>query len=164
MTTETTEIDVLDRLVPELEADGYEVYLHPSKPLIPGFLGDFRPDAIALRHDKNLVVEVLRRSSSASQNLARIAALLQGREKWELRVLWVEPTSQQDVLQIQDVDTIKARIAEVRILIGGGGTRGRLYCSHGRRSRRWLGSRSLSGSGVRRRRVDWSSSSRAKVI
>jgi uncharacterized protein YutE (UPF0331/DUF86 family) len=118
--SETVELDVLQDLVPELEADGFDVYIHPNKPLIPGFLGDFRPDALAIRADKSLVVEVLRRSPHASKRLERITALLQGQKKWELRVVWIDPTSDQETLQVQDIAAMQARILEIKQIAASG--------------------------------------------
>jgi len=118
--SETTELEMLRRLVPELEAEGYEVYLHPKRPLIPSFFRKFSPDAIALRDDKNLVIEVLHKSPQASERLKRITALLRGQDKWQLRVVWVAPTSAQESLQVQNIDAMEGRIAEVRQLAGAG--------------------------------------------
>jgi uncharacterized protein YutE (UPF0331/DUF86 family) len=111
---EDTELEMLQRLVPDLEAEGYEVYIHPNKPMVPAFLGNFEPDAIALREDKNLVIEVLRRSPGASKKLERITTLLQGQKKWELRAVWLEPTGDREAPQIQTVEAIDKRIEEIK--------------------------------------------------
>lgn len=111
---ETAEVEVLERVIPELEAEGFDVYVHPSKPLVPLFLADLRPDVIALRGDKNLVVEVMRRSPQASKKLERLAALIEPQKKWELRVFWAEPTSAAEDLEVQSVDAVQARLAEVK--------------------------------------------------
>jgi hypothetical protein len=116
----TTEIDLLERMVPELEAEGYDVYLHPNRPLLPGFLGDFRPDAVALRKDKNLVIEVVGQSPGASDKLAKLTKLLQGQKDWELRVVWVSRTRAQEPLQVQPLDMMQARIREMKELAADG--------------------------------------------
>jgi uncharacterized protein YutE (UPF0331/DUF86 family) len=111
--SEAIEAETLQRLVPELEAEGYEVFVHPNKPLVPAFLGNFPPDAIARRADKNLVIEVLRQSPLASQKLERVAALLKGQENWELRVVWIESTKTQASLPVQGADEVDSRLAEI---------------------------------------------------
>lgn len=117
--SQAIEVETLQRLVPELQAEGYEVYVHPNKPLIPEFLGNFPPDAIALRGDKNLVVEVMRQSPQASQKLERLTALLKGREDWELRVVWIEPKAQTS-LPIQGINEVSSRLSEIKELAAGG--------------------------------------------
>lgn len=117
---QTAESLVLEQLVRTLGAEGYEVYLHPNKLLIPTFLGDFSPDAIALRKDKNLVIEVSGGSPQAAQKLQELSALVQVQDGWELRVVSVNPANELDLLQVQDADTIRARIAEVKKIAGAG--------------------------------------------
>ena len=111
--SEATDLEMLRRMVPELEAEGYEVYVDPNNHLIPGFLGSFRPDAIALRDDKNLVVEVARRGPNTTAKLDRLGGLLRDQPKWELRVVWVSPTSDRERLEVQSREAINARITEV---------------------------------------------------
>lgn len=120
MTPETIETEILDRLVPELAAEGYEVYLHPNKALRPSFLGEFSPDAIAFRSDKNLVVEVLRKSNEASKTLSHVRSLLQGHDRWELRVVWVDPAESGNRPEVQKADAIRAHIVGVRSLTSAG--------------------------------------------
>lgn len=122
MMAETAELEMLRRVVPELEAEGFDVYVQPSKPLVPPFLADFHPDLIAFRDDKNLVVEVMRRSPQASKQLERLAALIEPQKKWELRVFWAEPTSDVKDLEIQPVDAIRARVAELSGIAANGHT------------------------------------------
>ena len=112
--TENSELEILQRLVPELEAEGYEVYLQPNKAIIPLFLGTYQPDAIALRADKNLIIEVLRRSPEASKKLERITSLLDARKGWGLKAVWIEPVGDQRTLKVQTQNTIQARIKEIK--------------------------------------------------
>ncbi|MGE0669051.1 MAG: hypothetical protein AB7O49_21065 [Sphingomonadales bacterium] len=112
-----TEHEVLERLLLELEADGYEVFLRPRPPIAPEFLDKFTPDAIALRADKSLVVEVLRESRSAASKIENLRHLLKDRDNWELRVIWISPNSTLQTPEVQTTDTIRARIAELRSLI-----------------------------------------------
>ena len=114
------EADLLRQLLPELEAEGYEVYLQPSRPLLPAFLATHVPDAIALRSDKNLAIEVVHKSPQAAKKLERIARLFEGQEGWELRIIWARPTSTQPALQVQKSKTMQKRVAEVRQLASSG--------------------------------------------
>jgi REase_AHJR-like len=87
MSRHTTEREVLERVVAELEAEGYEVYLYPNRHLLPPFLAGYTPDAVALGPGKSLAVEVLKKSDQATRRRKRIQALFEGQDKWELRVM-----------------------------------------------------------------------------
>ena len=117
MSNTQTELEVLIALVPQLEAEGYEVYLHPSRPMVPEFLGDFQPDVLAFRGDEKLVVEIKRKSKDAEKQMQQISKLLQGRSGWNLRLIWLSPTSELVALPRQTRETIKARIEEARALV-----------------------------------------------
>jgi uncharacterized protein YutE (UPF0331/DUF86 family) len=114
--SEAIEAETLQKQVRKLEAEGYEVFVHPNKPLLPAFLGNFQPDAIARRADQNLIVEVLRQSPVASQKLERITTLLKDQENWELRLVWIEPTKTPARLPVQGVNEVDSRLAEIREL------------------------------------------------
>lgn len=117
---QTAEYLVLERLAQNLGAEGYEVYLRPNKLLVPTFLGDFSPDAIALRKDKNLIIEVSGESPQASKKLQQVTALVQGQAGWELRVVSLMPANELDHIQVQDIEAMRARITEVRQMAGAG--------------------------------------------
>jgi len=118
-----TEIELLERIAPELEAEGYEVFLQPNKPLIPQFLGDFVPDAIARRADKNLVIEVLMGPHRSSAKVDRLNALLRGHHDWELRLVSVDQRTPQPIPRVQDQATILEQISEVRAIAASGRTK-----------------------------------------
>ncbi len=117
---EAIEREILQQVAPELEAEGYDVFLYPRKPLAPAFLGNFPPDAIAMRSDGNLVVEVLRRSPAAREKLERLSALLEGQDKWSLRVFWIDPGTDQGSPEVQSVDAMRTHIAKVREIAAAG--------------------------------------------
>ena len=121
-----TEAEVLRQLLPELEAQGYEVYLNPDRRLLPSFFGDYEPDAAAFGAGKNLAIEVARQSPGVSKKLERITALFEGQPKWELRVVWLEPVSSQRDLEVQPSAAIAKRIAEVQELLDKGSSEGSL--------------------------------------
>ena len=75
MGPETTERQILIGLLPGLQADGYEVYLHPNPQMLPEFFGSYMPDAIALRSDRNLAIEVVRQSKRSERTLKKIRNL-----------------------------------------------------------------------------------------
>lgn len=118
-----TELEVLESILPELEADGYEVYIRPNRPLVPKFLETFQPDAIAKRSDSNLVIEVALRSPESKKKVEQITKLFERQrslgeipEKWRLRIVSVSPASISVKPAVQQVSAIKKRIKKIEEL------------------------------------------------
>ena len=101
----------LDRVVPLLRSEGYEVIPAPSPADLPPFLADRRPDAIAIGKHPSLLVEVFRKDGK--RELAKVRELqsrLQGHDDWQLRVFYfssLEPTLQ-PVPNAATMDAIQA--------------------------------------------------------
>lgn len=114
------EADVLQGQVAELEAEGYDVYIHPHKRLLPGFLAGQTPDLLARRKEKGVVLEVLRRSTDASRRLEQLNQLLKDQPNWELRVVWLDPATTINKLDVQPTAAIEARISEMKGLLQSG--------------------------------------------
>jgi uncharacterized protein YutE (UPF0331/DUF86 family) len=113
----TSEMELLRAVVPELEAEGYEVFLQPSGRFLPAFLQEIRPDAIALSEKKNLAIEIARDTSEARQHLQQLSSQIKGQPKWELRVFWVSPATSRATLAVQPTAELKERINEARKLL-----------------------------------------------
>ena len=111
-----SEMEILRTVVPELEAQGYEVFLQPASTLLPPFLKGFRPDAVALSEKKNIAIEIARETSQARQHVKELSSLFKEHPKWELRVFWVTPTTSKVALSVQPVSELKERIEEARKL------------------------------------------------
>jgi Holliday junction resolvase len=80
MNIETAENVVLERLVPDLKSQGYDVFVHPDRQMVPPFLGAYLPDVIALRDDKNLVIEIKQGSNRAEKTLQELAKRFEGHD------------------------------------------------------------------------------------
>lgn len=115
-----TEIEVLRQLVPELEGEGYDVFLHPNKPLLPAFLINYAPDAIALKSGNNLAIEVSSKSAKKEKRLERVTKLFKGQDEWEFRIIWITSAGQQKALPIQQLDSIKKRVTNIGNLVETG--------------------------------------------
>jgi hypothetical protein len=114
----TSEMEILRAVVPELEAQGYEVFLQPAGTFLPQFFRGFRPDAVALSEKKNLAIEIARETSKARQRLRELSSLIKGDPKWELRVFWVNPTisAPRSALSVQPAAELRERIKEAEKL------------------------------------------------
>jgi uncharacterized protein YutE (UPF0331/DUF86 family) len=120
LTTSASEVEVLRSLIPSLEAEGFEVFVKPRPPLLPPFLRGFSPDAIAIRDDKKLLVEIVGEASRTNAQLERLQRLVKDQPGWELRVVLVSPANSPESLVIQSPDAILERVAEMRQLIERG--------------------------------------------
>ena len=86
---ESREAAVLDIVLPNLVADGYEVFREPSKNLIPKFMKNYRPDAIAIKLDKKIAIEVVSKGGSRDRMLGDLHSLFSQQSEWELQVIYV---------------------------------------------------------------------------
>jgi uncharacterized protein YutE (UPF0331/DUF86 family) len=120
MSVEAAESVVLERLVPDLKSQGYDVFVHPNKQMVPSFLEPYTPDIIALRDDKNLVIEIKHRKGRAENALRDLATRFEGQSRWEFRVVWVNPSETQDELALQSPEAISARLKEISCLLDAG--------------------------------------------
>jgi predicted flap endonuclease-1-like 5' DNA nuclease len=84
------ELAVLTLLRARYHDDGYEFFLHPQPELLPDFLKNFQPDAIALKPGSNVCIEVQTRPSPrAADSLKKISRLFSGRSDWTFRVYFI---------------------------------------------------------------------------
>jgi hypothetical protein len=118
--TELSEVDFLRNAVSELEEEGYEVFIQPQPPILPSFLKDFRPDAIARRNGKNLVIEVVKTLEGRDKALAALASSIRARPGWEMRVIVVNPATRTTTLTKQSIDAVQRSLDEVSKLIESG--------------------------------------------
>jgi uncharacterized protein YutE (UPF0331/DUF86 family) len=119
MSVEASEDVILELLVPDLKSQGYDVFVHPDRLMVPAFLGTYRPDVIALRDDKNLVIEIKhgRRTEPALQDLAK---RFEGQDRWAFQIVWMNPSETQATLAPQSDETISARLREISWLLDAG--------------------------------------------
>jgi len=116
MNESASEEQVLQREIARLESEGYDVFVQPRAPLVPEFLGDFVPDAVATGNGKKIVLEVARSSKFGSEKLRDVAARFAKQHEWELKVLLVTPTSSAKSLPVQSRQAIEGALEEVRKL------------------------------------------------
>jgi hypothetical protein len=110
----------LEQLLPQLQAEGYTVYLEPSRQLLPPFMEGYTPDAIALRHDKNLAIEVIVEGHSSKVKEDQLRHRFESTKDWDLRFYYVRPASRREGLPAVENKTIDSSIASFESLISGG--------------------------------------------
>jgi len=82
---EKSEADILTVLRSRYERDGYTFLSHPTRELVPAFLGGYRPDALAISPNGSVVIEIKSRSAS-TQNLGRISEIIAKQPGWTFRI------------------------------------------------------------------------------
>jgi uncharacterized protein YutE (UPF0331/DUF86 family) len=110
---ETREDDVLESLLPKYEAEGFDVFVNPSPSILPPFMQAYRPDAVALRPDKKIAIEVVRSTGSSAQKVRELKSLFAPQSDWELRVFYVSPLSSEGALEVASRSAIKDAIQRV---------------------------------------------------
>ena len=50
---------LLESLLPHYQAEGFEAFLNPAASILPPFMQEYRPDAVALRPDRKMAIEVV---------------------------------------------------------------------------------------------------------
>lgn len=85
------ESDALRSLRRVSEARGLTFYVNPPREVVPDFLGDFQPDAIARGPDGGIVIQVKQRRSGAdsAERLAEVARKMSGQKGWEFRAIYL---------------------------------------------------------------------------
>ena len=112
MSQEATESILLESVVPDLKADGYEVFPRPRAPLLPAFMRGYRPDAIAYRSGRKLAIEVLREGVPS-----KLRDLLSEHKDWELQVYWVSSSGAAAPIAPASLPSIDETITAVEDLI-----------------------------------------------
>jgi REase_AHJR-like len=126
MIAQDSELTAMEALFPELEARGYDVFVHPPRDVTPAFLGKYVPDAVALRttansrRDKNIAIEVMREGGKPEKKLEDIVKLFEGQEDWELRVVWLVPISPGETVPVPTSSEIEGRLLEIDRLVADG--------------------------------------------
>ncbi|HZR89533.1 MAG TPA: hypothetical protein VFB02_22230 [Bradyrhizobium sp.] len=114
---EKAEADILRALRSRYEKEGFTFWPHPSRDIVPPFLGDYRPDALALSKDKgSVVIEIkARRAGSGDRQLAQIARLVEQQPGWTFRVYYA-PNFSQPAYKAPSKAGVLGLVAEVKEL------------------------------------------------
>jgi uncharacterized protein YutE (UPF0331/DUF86 family) len=114
---------IIEQLTPQLEAEGYTVYLEPPRQLLPSFMQDYTPDAIALRSRgleqsrKNLAIEVKVEGRFPGATTLDLERRFAGARDWELRVYYARPAGRKDSLTQAPTQTIDTALSSIENLV-----------------------------------------------
>ena len=88
--------------------------------MLPTFMQNQVPDAIALRRDKKLAIEIVRESVASNKRLQRLQRLFADHKEWELRVYYVKPVSESVRVEVASRESIVAAIKTVERFVAEG--------------------------------------------
>jgi hypothetical protein len=116
------ESSILRNLQQVSEARGLKFYVNPPREIIPEFLGDFQPDAIALGPEGGMIIEVKLRGNPASEKkLASIARRVSGQKGWEFRAIYLNPPMDETPpIATPTAEQLQVAFREIEALIKGG--------------------------------------------
>src|ERR1017187_5093591 len=109
----SSEAEVIESLLPRYEAEGFDVYVNPSPSILPPFMQAYRPDAIALKKDKKIAIEVVGSATSSEQKIKALQSLFADHDDWELRVFYAAPIASNKLLEIASIPAINESIQRV---------------------------------------------------
>jgi hypothetical protein len=87
---ETTERSVLEAVMAHYKAEGFDFFVRPSPALLPAFMKGYRPDAIAIRPDKKIAIEVTR-PGGPGERAKGLQERFSGQDDWEFVVFYAPP-------------------------------------------------------------------------
>jgi hypothetical protein len=106
----------LNALEPRWRKLGYTLVREPSPEQLPSFLKGFRPDAIAIGADPQLVIEVLTNRGGAAATRARqLQSLFAGHTDWRLELVYVG--ADEPAIEAAPADEIRKALERLRPLV-----------------------------------------------
>lgn len=123
---DAAEREVLDVLRDRYLSDGFQFIIHPSRELTPVFLGNYRPDAIALKGRGGVVIEIRGRDAGTTDGrAAELARLVGSQPGWNLDLVFAsnfvgDPRFPQADGRAPAADEMREMRSEVDALLGSG--------------------------------------------
>jgi len=97
---------VLDTMVPQLEAEGYRVVIHPRRDTLPTFLAGYQPDMVAYKDTKKLAFEIMTPGPAAKQKERALRERFGEHPDWELRFVYAPPATSDANIPVVSKQTI----------------------------------------------------------
>jgi uncharacterized protein YutE (UPF0331/DUF86 family) len=119
-TVETREAGLLEDVLARYEAEGFDVFIHPSRSILPPFMQAYRPDAVAMKPEKKIAIELTHSDQGSATNVDRLRGLFSDHPEWELVVYHVAPRSAENAVEVASVAAIENAIEEVTALKDAG--------------------------------------------
>lgn len=111
--TTRREAAALQAMLPNLQAEGFEVFLNPDRRALPPFLHGLHPDAIALKPGRKLVIDVVSEGERAIARVARLDEVMAGQAEWELRIVFAPRAPLPPAPPRASEETVRATLARI---------------------------------------------------
>jgi uncharacterized protein YutE (UPF0331/DUF86 family) len=105
-----------EAILPRYIAEGFTVITHPSSDVLPEFMRNYRPDAVALRSDKKIAIEIKTDEPSTRKGIEQTKDLFSHHPDWEFRVYYVPKYPEEIPLQAATRREIEYYINEMTTL------------------------------------------------
>jgi hypothetical protein len=103
---QTAEYSLLESVLANYKAEGYEVFVNPSDAILPPLEKNYRPDAVAIRLDKKIAIEVARSGQERIDRMYHLRGRFLHQDNWELVVLYVTPGTSVEKIDVVPRDAI----------------------------------------------------------
>lgn len=113
------EANLLDAVLARYKAEGFDIFVYPSKAILPPFLKDCRPDAVAIGPHRKIAIEIAR-PNLPSEKIGRLRELFSNHADWEFVVLYKSPSSSTETIGKVSKATIETATRQVGQLRDGG--------------------------------------------
>ena len=113
VSTRQLEEAVFQNMVPQLEAEGFQVFVHPSRTMLPPFLSAFQPDAVAYKGDRKIAIEVMARALGEESKVRNVQKLFADHPDWELRLVYAPPRYPEEIIPISSKDIIEDHLRRI---------------------------------------------------
>jgi hypothetical protein len=124
---EERESTVLELLRERYESEGYEVFLHPSPSVLPAAFAGYRPDAIAVRGNDRIVIEVQTKGSrSGDARLQDLVSRFSNVPGWKFVVFTAPVGAEPQTFEPPSVLEMQTEIDQARHLLEMGSPRAAL--------------------------------------
>ncbi|MGA3004347.1 MAG: hypothetical protein ABSE20_21755 [Acetobacteraceae bacterium] len=117
--SQSWEMGVLRNLRGTYEGRGMRFYINPPPDVVPGFLREYRPDAIAIGPDgKGIVFEVKSyRTPTTQGQMDELKRRVSSQDGWQLEIIYTNPaTDETNVITKPTAEQIESRLDEVEKL------------------------------------------------
>lgn len=104
---------VFQNMVPQLEAEGFQVFIQPSQMMLPPFLSAFRPDAVAYKDGRKIAIEVISQGAHEETKIRRARELFAAHPDWELRLVYAPPRSLENVIPTSSKNVIEEHLKRI---------------------------------------------------
>jgi hypothetical protein len=101
---------LLESRLSYLEADGFKVFIRPSREVLPEFMKSYRPDAIARRGDEKIAIEVVSDPRRWAETTEQLRNLFAQHPDWKLELMYIPPQTEDLLIEAPSKEAIERNV------------------------------------------------------